>query len=331
MNKTWINRIIYILLLALGLGLVVWVFSIQDLDQMGMFLIQTRWEWVLLSVAATLIGHWVRARRWALLLKGGGESILTRDAFVALMTGYLVNLGIPRLGEATRCLSLNRLSGTPVMKAAGTVLVERAIDIICLLLILVGTIFAASGVIEPFFREQIGKPVVGKLEGKEFLIIGAGFFLLLCMVGLYFFLKMRMGKSWMTWAQDHARKMKDGLVAIYYMPKKILFLLYTLVIWISYFLAPFLSLYALGLAREQAVLVGFVTFVVGSVARSLPVPAGGIGAYQWFIMQVMIVMGYSSEEGLSLATLNFTVQTFFYIAFGALSFILLGIWGRKRI
>lgn len=331
MNKTWINRIIYILLLALGLGLVVWILSAQDLDQLWEILIQTRWEWVLLSVAATLVGHWIRAKRWALLLKGGGESTLTRDAFVALMTGYFVNLGVPRLGEATRCLSLNRLSGTPVMTAAGTVLVERAIDILCLLLILIGTIFAARGAVEPFFKDQIWRPAVGKLEGKEFLLIGAGVFMLVAIIGLYFFLKMRMGKSWMEWIQDQARKMRDGLVSIYYMPTKILFLIYTLIIWISYFLAPFFSLYALGLAREKAVLVGFVTFVVGSVARSLPVPAGGIGAYQWFVMQVMVVMGYSSEEGFSLAALNFTVQTLFYVVFGALSFILLGIWGAKRI
>ena len=115
------------------------------------------------------------------------------------------------------------------------------------------------------------------------------------------------------------------------MPGKWKFLLYTLLIWVSYFSAPFFSLYALGMANEQAVLVGFVAFVVGSVARTLPVPAGGIGAYQWFVMQAMIVFGYTQEEGLSLAMLNFSVQTLFYIVFGILSFVLLGLWGRKRI
>lgn len=331
MSKVWLNRIIYILLLALGIGLTIWVFSNQELELFEEILLQTRWEWVFFSLVATVFGHWIRAERWALILRGGGETTRTRETFVALMTGYFVNLGIPRLGEATRCLSLHRLTGTPVMTSAGTVLVERVIDLICLLLILVGTFLAASGEFEPFFRGQIVKPVVGKVEGKELFLVVGVVMLVLIAIGLYFFLKMRLGKKWMEWIQGQARKMRDGLLAIFYMPGKFRFLLYTLLIWVSYFSAPFFSLYALGLGTQNSVVVGFVVFVVGSVARTLPVPAGGIGAYHWFVMQVMVVLGFSSEEGLSLATLNFTVQTLFYILFGILAFILLGIWGRKRI
>ena len=331
MKNVWIQRILYVCLLALGLGLTIWLFSEQDLTVMEEIMAYTRWEWVALSLVVTLTGHWIRAQRWALLLKGSHESVSTKETFVALMTGYFVNLGIPRLGEATRCLSLHRLAGTPVMKSAGTVLVERVFDLICLALILGGTVFAAKDKVGHFFKFEIAKPLVGKFEGKEIIIIAAVVLLAIGAVSLYFFLRLKLGQKWLAWIQDQAGKMRDGLLSVLYMPGKWKFLLYTLLIWVSYFSAPFFSLYALGMANEQAVLVGFVAFVVGSVARTLPVPAGGIGAYQWFVMQAMIVFGYTQEEGLSLAMLNFSVQTLFYIVFGILSFVLLGLWGRKRI
>ncbi len=331
MSKVWLHRGVYLLLLALGVGLTIWVFSDQDLNLLGKILWNTRWEWVLFSLIATVFGHWVRARRWALLLRGSGEAPKTKETFVALMTGYFVNLGVPRLGEATRCLSLNRLTGIPVMTSAGTVLVERLVDMICLFLIVVGTAFAARGEVESFFRGQIWEPMLGKVEGKELFLVVGGVALLLMATGLYFFLRMKLGKKWLEWIQKQAAKMRDGLLAIFYMPGKLRFLFYTFFIWISYFSAPFFSLYALGLNNDKAILVGFVVFVVGSVARTLPVPAGGLGPYHWFVVQAMLVMGFSSEEGLSLATLNFTVQTLFYVLFGILAFILLGIWGRKRI
>lgn len=332
MRNSWIQWVIYALLLALGLGLVVWVFADQDLEGLADDLAGTKWEWMFLSFILTLGGHWVRAMRWSLLVKGKGDQpISSAKTFVALMSGYFVNMGVPRLGEVTRCVSLHRLTGIPVLTIAGTVVVERVVDMLCLALVLLGTSLAASGDIALFFREQIWSALEGKLAGKElWLAIGLGI-LLLGGLGVFAFLRMRTGKVWLKKLQSQAGKMKDGLLSLIYLPGKAWFLLYTLVIWLSYFSAPFCALYALGLEGENPLLAGFVIFAVGSIARSLPVPAGGLGAYHWFVIQAMLVLGYTESEGLALGTLNFAVQTLFYVVLGIVAFIFLGIWGRERL
>ena len=57
------------------------------------------------------------------------------NAFFAVMIGYFVNLGAPRLGEVLKCTILARYEKIPAQKLVGTIVAERAFDVICLVLV----------------------------------------------------------------------------------------------------------------------------------------------------------------------------------------------------
>lgn len=323
------NLLIYLLFLAFG-GLVsAYVFSRQDLEEMLVLIRATRWEYVVASLLLTLGGHWVRALRWRQLLAGAGAETKTLPAFWALMNGYLVNLGIPRLGEITRCASLNRLSGVPVVKAAGSVVAERVIDLLCLFLILLVTFWTAQGELRRFYEQDIWVPLEEKVAGARTLIWAAGLVLMLGLIGFILFLRYQPRQTWLQKLKHFARQMADGLVGIFRMQRKGLFLAYTILIWASYFSAPLLMLYALDLAPGNRWQVGLVAFAVGSIARTVPAPAGSMGPYHWLVSRSLLLFGLTEAQGLALATLNHAVQTLFYLVVGGASFLGWAWTGRK--
>ncbi len=84
------------------------------------------------------------------------------------MTGYLANLALPRIGEITRCVALGKKEKIPVDQLIGTVVIERAIDFISLLSIMIVLIIINGGEINAFMNESIFIP----LRQKVFSLFG---------------------------------------------------------------------------------------------------------------------------------------------------------------
>lgn len=325
-----------IIRLAISLGLAVvfaWLaFAGQDLDALWQTLGGTRWGYVGLALVLTLVGHWARALRWKLLLGGAGHQVRSRDALLSLLNGYFVNLGVPRLGEITRCGVLHRLSGAPVLSIAGTVVAERAVDVLVLLLISIGFFVAAGGELLGQFEVLVLQPLGSSLNAKVGLLVVLG---LAGMAGLLvLFLLGKRGKSegdsgLLGKVGRWSHHLWQGLVSALRLRQKGSFLLLTLAIWLSYFSAPLLSLYALDLARADVLTVAFAAFLFGSLARTVPLPAGSAGAYHYLVSTVLLIWGYTEGEGLSLATLNHGVQTAFYLLAGLVSWAVLVAMQRR--
>src|SRR5882757_6045549 len=93
--------------------------------------------YLLLMAALSIVSHVIRAERWKMLLVPSGNYVKLSSSFLSLMIGYLVNLAVPRGGEVSRCYNLYKLEKTPVEVSFGTVVVERLIDVLCLLILIV--------------------------------------------------------------------------------------------------------------------------------------------------------------------------------------------------
>lgn len=335
MDRKLSNTALYLFFLIFGLGMTVWVFANQDLDQLWDLLADTKWAYVALSLLLTLGGHWLRAARWRQLVEAGGEMEKGKSGvmayMVALMNGYLVNLGVPRLGEVTRCISLNRLTGTAVLRAGAAVFVERLVDLACLALVLILGFVLAGAELGEFFRSQIFTPLQGKFEGKSWLLLALGVVALSLFLGIFLFIRLKTQNSFLKFLQKQASELKSGMLGFTAMSGKPRFLLHTLLIWLSYFSAPLLTLFALGLNGPNALEVGFVAFAVGSIARTVPAPAGSMGPYHWLVMHALLLYGFSEAEGLAVATLNHAVQTIFYLLAGGFSFLFWALLSRKRL
>ena len=93
-----------------------------------------QYGWLPLLVAILLLSHGLRAWRWTMLLDGlpevpAARRVGTPFAFAALMAGYMVNYGAPRLGEVVRTTAVAREARRPFSTVLGTVVLERLLDV----------------------------------------------------------------------------------------------------------------------------------------------------------------------------------------------------------
>jgi uncharacterized membrane protein YbhN (UPF0104 family) len=109
-------------------------------DEVWSALKSSDYEWVLPALAVMTVAFFVRALRWQMLFASARRPPFRRTAS-ALYVAYLFNNILPaRAGEAARILALNRRAQTPIAEASGTVLVERTLDLLSLLLLLFVTL-----------------------------------------------------------------------------------------------------------------------------------------------------------------------------------------------
>lgn len=309
---------------ALLSGLLVFLaFRGQDLSSLLDQILDARWSWIGLSLVFSVFGLLMRSARWQMLLHAAGQKAGFWPVFVALQLGYLSNLAIPRLGEVTRCGSLYKMTGANPLSAGGTVVAERAIDLICLGLLSLTAILMAGHELEMQLRESLLAPIAELMATHALALILAGLaFLMLC-AGLIWYLRHK-AKSGLL--RNFILSLLEGLASVFKLRRSWLFLLYTLGIWLMYAAAPVCALLALDLGGENLLELGFFAFVVGSLARTLPLPGGSAGAYHLAVGQVLIAYGHAAQQALGLASLNHLAQTLLQLGLGllaALAFIFL--------
>jgi hypothetical protein len=140
--------------------LLLWIaFRSVDFKKLGDELKQADYSWLLLSILFGLFAFISRARRWVLLIYPLGFKPSTKNAFYSLMTGYLANVALPRIGEITRCVALGKKEKIPVDQLIGTVVVERTIDFFSLLTIMIILIFTSGNQIGQFLKGSLLIPI----------------------------------------------------------------------------------------------------------------------------------------------------------------------------
>ena len=176
----------YIFLLAIA-ALLLWLaFRGQDLNLIWQQLLKANYTWVLLSVFASILAHYARALRWKMLIKPLGYSPKNSNMFHSVMIGYLANLAVPRMGEVSRCGVLTRTDKIPLNSLIGTVIIERIIDVLFLLGILLLSILIEYNTIQEFLFTNIINPFLGKFQNASSTILML--ILVILMMGLAFYL-----------------------------------------------------------------------------------------------------------------------------------------------
>ena len=174
----------YLFFLSLGAGILYLVFKGKDLNKMLEDLKGAEYKHLLASMVFGYAAYLFRALRWLLLLKTMNYKTSIGHATHAVAAGYFANVIFPRAGEIVRCTSLYKVTGIPVNKLFGTVLLERAID-----LVMLGACIAVGFVLKynelrSFVSSVGGGPGSEGLSNTK-LLLGICFFIILG--GLYFF------------------------------------------------------------------------------------------------------------------------------------------------
>jgi uncharacterized membrane protein YbhN (UPF0104 family) len=333
MNKTLVVYLQYIFFIALA-GFFVWL-SLRNLNAEKWQLLKdalSRAKFVIFFPVLFLLvlSHWFRALRWKMLIQPLGYSPGNLNTFFGVMVGYFVNLGAPRLGEIIKCTVLARYEKVPADKLVGTIVAERAFDLVCLILVTTITLILefdtigafAVDTIEPLYRSKTGKFSITKI-----LIIIAVILAIIFSFRLLFrrFLHINFVKRLKTIFAG----IWHGLTSIRFVKNKMLFLFYTIAIWVLYLLSTWLGFQVLEETRGLGIAAAFSVLVMGSVGMIMS--PGGIGAYPWLIQQTIQLYGIEAEPyGQALGWLLWLGQFIIFTVLGALSFLLLPVLNKKK-
>ncbi|MEY4330802.1 MAG: hypothetical protein RL609_1550, partial [Bacteroidota bacterium] len=126
----------YALFLAIGLGLAWYASKDADFDTIWSATLQLNWFWAILSMVTSYVAMIIRGYRWNILLAPLGYQSRNSNNVHSVAFGYMMNDLIPRSGELARCALLSRAEQIPVDKLVGTVILERIVDMLTLLLVI---------------------------------------------------------------------------------------------------------------------------------------------------------------------------------------------------
>jgi len=287
--------------------------------------------WLLVSTLFSFIALYSRGYRWKLLIEPLGYSPRVSNTTYAVMVGYLANLAFPRLGEVTRCGSLGTAEDIPFNKLLGTVVVERIIDVLSLLLCIILVAIIEFNRLGSFLRKNFAEPLFAKMKSVTSSTIGMVVLLLaiLVFIGLIvLFVRYSKKKSGSKWAAL-INGFLNGLVSIKHLRRPWLFIFHSIFIWVLYYLSVYVCLFALPFTSNLGPAAALFLLVAGGLGMSAPVQ-GGIGAYHLLVSQGLLLYGVTLEDGLSFATLLHSLQMVTVIVTGSIAMLLLFLHRRRK-
>ena len=327
MKKGIIQVVKFLAFLAVGVLLLWFAFHNVDFSKLGEDLKGANYSWLLLSVFFASLAFVSRARRWVLLINPLGFKPSFWNSFHAMMTGYLANIALPRIGEITRCVALGKKEKIPVDQLIGTVVIERTIDFLSLLIIMMILIFSSGGIIGSFLKESILIPVQEKVNnvfGNSLIL-----WLILLLIGaILVFLVYRFRKSlrkfrFFSKMFDLSRGIINGLKSITNLERKWEFIFHTVFIWICYIFMTWVVVFSLKSTSGLSLGDGVFLLVIGGLAMSAPVQSG-LGAFHYIVSRgLLIVKGIPLEDGLVYAILTHETELIYMAILGTISFFIL--------
>ncbi len=278
------------------------------------------YSYIILSVALALASHLSRAWRWNYMLSKfeNPPTFLTNVA--AIGTGYVINLFVPRGGEVARAGVIRKTNGISLDRGLGTIIAERVLDLIVLLIITGVALLLAAEELLPFFSERIEVMLDETNAGMLTMVMIAVVF---TFVLLYW--AARKFKVF-RFVENFITGLKEGFLTIWTMEKKMLYLLHTLFIWTMYVLMFYVCFHSLDGFDNIALPAVLSAFVAGSF--SVAFVNGGFGAYPYLIAQVLLLFGYSEILGTSIGWILWLSQTLLVIIYGSLSLVLISFNSR---
>ncbi len=316
------------LLASVGLGvLLVWLatrkLSENDIAEISGAFARVDYRWLILGPLIGFFSGFSRAERWRMLLEPVGYRPAYMNTFYSVMIMYFANLAFPRLGEVARCGILNKYEKVPLDKAIGTMVTERIIDMISILLVGLWLFFAEHDRLLTYF-ETLQKGKSG--GGGGALLLG-----ILCAAGLAFVFAIFRFKERVSFFKRIVQLIQgvwEGVQSIRYVSNPIMFIVHSVLIWVSYFLMIYLSFFALSETSALGIQAGWACLFFGGFAMAAT--QGGIGAYPLAIQQVLLLYGIGSNIGLAFGWVVWTVQTISVLLGGLVSVGLLALSNRNR-
>ena len=325
------------LLLPVLLGGVILYWMYRDFDFKrieSVMLYDMDWTWMLLSLPFGITAQLFRGIRWRQTLEPVGERPRLSTCVNSILLSYAASLVIPRIGEFTRCGVLSRCDGVSFPKALGTVVTERAIDTLLVMLITGLTLLAQMRIFGSFFQSTGTSldSILRNFSATGYIVTAVCAVAILVLLhfllkrlAIYNKVKATLSGIW------------QGMISLRNVKNIPLFIILTLGIWGSYFLHYYLTFFCFEFTSDLGLMCGLATFVVGSIAVIVPTP-NGAGPWHFAVKTMLLIYGataisgrrITADEALSFVLIVHTIQTMLVVLLGVAAWIMIGL-KEKRI
>jgi len=297
--------------------------SPEDRETMRSAFANANYWWLLAGTVLNFSSNFFRTERWRMLLKPMGYTPGFVNTFFSVMVMYFANLLFPRLGEVMRCGILSRYEKIPIHKSIGTMVTERAVDVISLfvvggILILIEkdrfyqSLSETQGILENFSNSPV----------YSYILYGVA-----ALVVLFIIFKVVTDKTWITKILAFMGGILEGLKTILKTGNILLFIFHTIAIWGCYFANTYICFFALPETSGLSPLAGLGATFFGALAYSAV--QGGIGAYPLVIKFFLLAYGVAGSVGFAFGWLAWSFVTAMVIVSGVLSLIFLSFYNKK--
>jgi len=309
-------------LLPLGLGVyLIWhiynSFTPEQLSETKKYFSEANYSIVFLSVIFSVLSHVSRSYRWNFMLDSLGYHPKLANNFMAISVAYLMNIFIPKSGEVSRGIILDKYEGVPFEKGFGTIISERIVDLIFLLAFTIIALILKFDVLSKYLSENIPTSTV------YILLVGMVTFSILMLL----FLKYSKSKTNLK-LRGFVFGLKEGILSILKMKKKAAFLFHTFIIWGLYLLSFYTALYALPATSHISFGTIIIAFVVGSFTFAFT--NSGFGTYPAALAGILAMFGVTKTVGVAFGWIVWTSNIASLVFFGCLSLFLLPIYNREK-
>jgi len=299
--------------ILLGGAILYWMYRDFDFALIGQVLTRDmNWWWMLLSFPFGVLAQALRGWRWRMALEPMGEHTTNKVAVDAIFVSYAVSLIIPRSGEFARCGVLKAKSGVDFAKSLGTVVTERAIDSLLVMVVTGITLLSFVGVFSSFFT-QTGTSLETILRGFS----PTGYLVaIICVIAVAILLWFLLRKlSFYERVKTTMAGIWQGIVSLRHVKHAPLYIGMTIGIWLSYFLHYYLTFFCFDATAALGLDAALVTFIVGSIAVIVPTP-NGAGPWHFAVKTMLMLYGVAATDALYFVLIVHTVQTMLVVLLG---------------
>ncbi|MCE2847636.1 MAG: flippase-like domain-containing protein [Chitinophagaceae bacterium] len=321
----------FIFFLSLGVFLI-WFstksFTANEINKVKQLVFNAKPIIIVPCILILVLSHYIRAIRWKMLIKPLGKTPGTSNVFLAVLTGFFFNLLFPRLGEVMKCSLLGKYEKIPVDKLIGTMVAERVLDLICLILVIFLAISTQIDLVGGYAKELFDQ-ILSKINASPTAILFLIILLFSMAAIIYFIYKKARHSALLSKINNWIKGIVEGLISVRKIENKTMFIVYTLSIWFLYLSSIRVGFYAM----EDLVQLGWVPSLTILTFGSFAMIAtqGGIGAYQFAVQKTLLLYGVKEVSGLAFGWLLWAVQTVMLFITGPISLVLLFMLNKKSI
>ena len=308
------------ILLPISVGVFCIYFSFRNINfsDFKQYFFEINYGWVAIGILLGALSHISRSHRWKFLINPLGYKLGFINSVLAVFSAYLINYTIPRAGDLARATMISKYEKIPLEKTLGTIVAERAVDVICIFIIIcIGLIIE--------FQKILDKLIfLTKDTEISVILIYLGAFVLMLFILNWILKKSKYYKS----ITNFFYGIIEGLTVIFKMKKRNLFIIHSVFIWLMYVLMFWATSKAFVELYEVTFFQLMISFTLA--ALSIMFSNGGIGIYPLAVEESLGWYGIHSTTGLAFGWVSWLSQTMMVIIFGGLSLFILPFINRTK-